>query len=424
MSISRNEQCPCGSGRKFKKCCGAIKTRPAQASSGRRTRALDEAAFLRLMTRVDDDLREEDFVIPDRPNEAMRRVGALLGCELKMPAIERDPADGVYTGADLAIRLMRWYEEHYKGALEPGTKIHTEEEFLALMEDVDATLRRQEMPIQGRPIAAMGELCRRMNAEFSMMVPEREPRAGVYSGTDLVIRVKRWYDDRYGTRLHIIATVGEVVCVIRGDPWKLELPLVYGGGPGIRFFCQYGVATTLPSEPRAVPRGTPLTPSYFNILDAAVELPDGLAKSLSADERKQMLEAFMAGWNAHYALREIRSIGMVEEVRSDLAAAVTHLMAHPPHPGQAKWSALQASEKMLKTYVSERGGSFGFTHKLADLDQAAQAVGLPSMNPAWVADTQCPAGVRYGDVPVTLEEAVTAHQAALRIVGHIAKELK
>lgn len=376
------------------------------------------------MTRVDDDLREEDFVIPDRPGEALRRVGDLVGSKLRAPVNDREPASGVYTGEDLAIQVLRWYKTHYNGALEPGLTIHTEQEFLALMEDVDATLRRQEMQIQGRPIAAIGELCRRMKAEFSMMVPEREPRAGVYSGTDLVIRVKRWYDDRYGTRLHINATVGEVVCVIRGDPWKLKLPLVYGGGPGIRFFCQYGVPTTLPNEPKAVPRGTRLSPSYYNVLDAAVELPDGLARSLSADERKEMLEAFGAGWTAHYSLREIRSIGMVEEVQSDLSATVTHLMAHPPHPGQAKWSALQAAEKMLKTYIAERGGSFGFNHKLAILEQAAQALGLPAMIPSWIVDTQCPAGVRYGEVPVSLEEAVKAHHASLRIVRHIADELK
>lgn len=422
MKTKRNDSCPCGRGRKYKKCCGSAGSH--SASTPRSPNPIsDENGFLRLISQIDDDLREQGFVIPDRPEEALRRVGQIVGCVLSSSVPPMNPSEGVYSGPDLAIRVLRWYKDHYNGALEPGLSIKTEAEFLSVMEEVDSALRAEETLIPSRPLRAMFEIGQRMKAEFSLMLPDRDPAPGVYSGQDLVLRVKRWYDARYGDRLLALSTAGDVVFSIRGDAWKFRLPLIYGGGR-IRFVCEYGVSTTLSNVPRAVPRGIRLEPSVYNILDAIADLPESLARSLNPQERQEMLDAFMWGLGAYDALREIRSVGMAEFVRADLTATVTHLMTHQPQPGLAKWAAFQAAEKMLKTFIAERGGKYERNHKLSEFCASATALGLPPMDLRWISETDCKPGARYGEFTVSLGEAIKAHHASLRIVAHIARELK
>ena len=420
VRVGRNDPCRCGSGKKYKHCCFS------RSHGGGVTPTWlprTDAEFSRLVTSLDDHLCVQDVPIPERPESAIELLSRSVGAELNFTGAEREPVPGCYSGDDLVIRIKRWYAQRYKGALEPGLKIRTEEEFLGLIEKVDFDLRSRGIPITGRPIMAIGEFCRLLKAELSLSVAKREPVAGRCSGVDLVLHIERWYDNRYGESINMVASSGEVIFLARGDPWVFRLPLILGGG-SLSFFCEFGRESTLPSSPQLFRQGQTQPVYTYNILDAAVDLPSGLAKSLSEAEREELRSSFLLGWDAYEALRELRSVGMVEKVRGDLSATVAHLAGRPSQSGLAKWAALQATEKMLKTYISEVHGKFPPTHNLAALAAQAVGLGLPALDDGWIQSVQCPAGVRYGDSVVSLNEAVLAHHASLRIVAHIGAALK
>ena len=54
-------------------------------------------------------------------------------------------------------------------------------------------------------------------------------------------------------------------------------------------------------------------------------------------------------------------------------------MRAPPTPnyGQSNWASLQAAEKVIKSYILEKGGNHGRIHKLQQLCDAAAALGPP-----------------------------------------------
>ena len=61
------------------------------------------------------------------------------------------------------------------------------------------------------------------------------------------------------------------------------------------------------------------------------------------------------------------------------------------------------------------------THSLEGLFDQATRLGLPAPPRQYLTDVQCPAGVRYGEVAVTVDEAVKAHLASLEL-GDVAAQ--
>jgi hypothetical protein len=422
LKIGRNDPCACGSAKKFKNCCG----RPATEKSSRASeQEWNEKQFERAMDWINERLCEEGVPFPERSEAAVRLMSQVARTELNYPVPEREPDPGSYEGENLAVRVMHWYRHKYpEDLLTPGLKIETEGQFQEVMEQIDNEARSAGMLIQGRPMHAWHRLSVLTKSELKLVGADHQPAPGSYAGDDLVGRVKQWYDERYGNRLHIVSEVGRVAFLIRGDIWEFGVPLIYGGDPrDILWLCEYGAPTTLPKQPTVVPLGTPVPRSQYNILDRIENLPAGLAATLTSREREEMLEVFVLGLDALYTLRDLAPDPLVEAARADLEASVTHLTSHPVHAGQAKWSALQAAEKMIKAVIAVKNGKYGYTHNLADLAALAATVGLPAVDPAWIASLQTKPLVRYGELPVSAGEAVAAHHASLRVVVHTAAHL-
>jgi len=74
-------------------------------------------------------------------------------------------------------------------------------EFESLMTEVDRRLRAASVPIVGRVITGIGEVSKILAAELELTASKREPVPDTYEGDDLVIRISRWFDARYGERL-------------------------------------------------------------------------------------------------------------------------------------------------------------------------------------------------------------------------------
>lgn len=424
MKVGRNDPCPCGSGRKHKNCHGASTTAEQRsAPKGSRVDPLEaERRFERFVEAINDRLREADTPIQDRPSAAVAAAAQMTWTVLRSDVPDRDPTPGVYSGDDLVIRIRRWYTARYSTALEPAPRIDSEDEFLSQMDAIDERLRTQGVSITGRPIVAIGEFSKLLHEELRGYPLDREPVPGRYTGDDLVIRIDRWYRDRYGDRLLMDSKNGRVVIILRGDPWVMDLPLIFGGGGGLRFVCEYGRPTTLPSTPRVYRRGERPQASEYNVLDAIVGLTDGLAKTITKAECDEILQVFLWGREAYEALRHSTRSGLVELVEGDLEAAVVHLSGHY-QPGLSKWASLQAAEKIVKAYIKETSGGHKFGHDLTDQASQAASAGLPIIDPALIQDIQCPAGVRYGQPSVSVAEAVAAHHASLRVVAHVVPHL-
>jgi hypothetical protein len=421
MKIGRNERCSCGSGKKFKHCCDSRRVQKPPAAA-----AIPgaKARFDRTMSWIDERLREENVSFPDRPTSAARKMEQLLHGLLHGTHLDSGALRGLVEGGDVAHRISHWYRQKYPvHLLTPGLKLETEEDFQGVMEQLDEEAKSSGTLIQGRPLRALKRLTELTKTELRLTVPDRDPESGEYSGDDLVIRMEQWYDERYGNRLNLPSNLGTVVFLLRGDLWFFQIPVIRGVGPGVVWICEYGAESTLTSTPEIVRRGQRLARKCYNILESVENLPEGLAKSLTEDERKRMLAAFILGIDAHEALDERLPNALIDAARGDLEATVTHLTSHPVHPGQAKWSALQAAEKMLKALITEKHGTFGYHHNLSTLALEVSRLGIPSVDPQLIVLLQTGAGARYGEFAVSIDEAVTAHHASLRIVAHTAPYL-
>lgn len=92
-----------------------------------------------------------------------------------------------------------------------------------------------------------------------------------------------------------------------------------------------------------------------------------------------------------------------------------------PTKGLSKWASLQAAEKFLKAYITQKGATAPFSHDLQRLATLAESHGLPSILHAELGKVQCSADVRYGRIPVTKQEAVEAHHVAIGICAEVAR---
>lgn len=285
-------------------------------------------------------------------------------------------------------------------------------EFIELIESVDRQLREGGVPPHARPIRGWFEISSTLGLGLRMF-PDKAGEPEGYSGDDLTIRIFRWFDEQYGNKLQIHPGPGRLFVVIRSDPWVVHIPQIYGS---VKIFVSTTKSSSSPQDylrQRVIPR--------YNALDSIDYLPDGLRSSFQSAELSQFLNTFMLGSQALVRIRSVESFPLVPEVQSDIDAAVMHAMNRPPHFGQSKWSSLQATEKILKAFLSSRTIPFPYHHRLPDLALLAEEAGLPRFEQGLLERIQCAASIRYGDGSTTLSQAFDAHVASLRVCSHVAQ---
>jgi hypothetical protein len=292
-----------------------------------------------------------------------------------------------------------------------------ESEFEHMMEQIDQELRNKDVPIPSRPLHAVGDVSKRLNTEITI-VPEPVPAIpGRYDRLTLAAHIDRWYQARYGDSLKVHFGPGSVALLIKGDPWKMVLPRIYG-----KVIC---VCDPDLEKYRNSPRITtgPQRPTY-NVLWCIEDIPAGLASTLTENERREILQFFMKAHEALQDFENIRSKPYVNEAIADLNSATAFILQRPPQYGLSKWSSLQLVEKLLKSFLKLKNASIPRHHKLQEIAQIAKDHGLVPPNVALLASAQCTAGVRYGEVPVTLGEAISAHHASLDLGKQLAGQIR
>lgn len=288
----------------------------------------------------------------------------------------------------------------------PPLVIKSEEEFLALMEDIDREMIAENTKITARPIIAGLKFAKRHNVTLNAIPPNRPPKKDCFDPLEISIRIHKWIEQRYGERIKVYFHTGRVVFPLRGDLYVVNCPKMYGT---VKFVCD---PNTFGDKGSKIGKNKP---PICNILDSIENLTANFAKSLNAEEIVKITAAFISGMGAYMNLEAINDLDYINEATGDLDAAVSHLMSNRPQPGLSKWSSLQAVEKLVKTYISQKGEKIKRTHSLNTLFGQAKELGLIVPPQIYIDDVQCSAGVRYGETPVSIEDAVKAHLISLEI---------
>jgi hypothetical protein len=114
----------------------------------------------------------------------------------------------------------------------------------------------------------------------------------------------------------------------------------------------------------------------------------------------------------------------IKEAMDDLLQSSESVLLRGPNYGQSNWASLQATEKVIKSYILEKGGIPAKIHKLSELIEHASQLGLPAIGHSLIQAIQCDPNVRYDSALVTKHNALAAHEAALMICGTAAKLMK
>jgi hypothetical protein len=234
--------------------------------------------------------------------------------------------------------------------------------------------------------------------------PEREPRPGIYTGADLVIRVDRWFRERYGKKLEAYWGPGRLAFEFRGATWILRYPFAIAPN---------GLLLHTSSVPPKSPDGGP---EPLNVLEYILDFPAALGESLSREERGSLVETFRLGWEALNAITDVDQTPLVKAAVADHDACVASIAGESPNLGQARWSALQAAEKAMKAVLLRAGRNPPRSHDLSILRPLAAAEGA-DIPQALVDVIQCRADVRYGDDSSTIAQAIEAHHGSVRVLG-------
>lgn len=368
MRLGRNDPCPCGSGRKFKKCHGAPRAAEPLASSNvrgprsahigsyapvhRTPRALprDEAQFRRYIAELDADLASRGVPASGRQVAALLEAAFDQGIRSSTLLVqEREPRPGVYEGEDLAIRLVRWYEETYGDGLKvnmsPGSTA------VVLLGEV----WEYRFPFGDAPVLFFAR--------------------DITSGPAMYFEGERkvWLD--------------------KGDQRRTGWP-----------------AQTL------------------DVTKGVVGLPRSLIPRLSESELRELVELYSADWPAVVWLNRARHHQLVNSALADFGASIRHVVARPPELGQARWSSQQGMEKLLKSCLAYTAGSYPKggpdAHRLTRLAELLGNASGPRLPDAVLNEIDCKPGMRYGEEPTgSVHDVVRRARIALCVGGTVAAYL-
>lgn len=288
----------------------------------------------------------------------------------------------------------------------------SEAEFDSVLNEIDTELRGEDAPIVGRELKAWFKYCQR----FQISAPLGDP---------LSVKIINWFEKLYGDRLNLDVDFGTAAAVVRGDVYAMRCFRFYG--------TMFAICT-----PKVL--GKTLNPvslsggkhPLINILDGSIDqLTPELAGRLDETDCSPLLIRYGRAFAAFSAMEGALASRLggsdapyIKEAHDDLRDAGDNLLLRRPNYGQSNWSSLQATEKVLKSYILEKGDSHGKTHRLSELCDAAYKLNLPRFSDALIKAIQCAPEVRYKSATVSKAEALAAYDAALVVCALVCSHVK
>ena len=273
----------------------------------------------------------------------------------------------------------------------------------ALLE-IDNQLRANNSNLFGRELLGWGLFCQKFNLTMAMDDP-------------LAARIFDWFSGQYGDRLKGKLDFGKTVAQIRHDVYALRLPRLYGTAV---VHCD----PILPKEyfgPELAVKSGGVKTNLFGCLQGVTP---AFIQSFADKECIDLLEVYRRGFVGYSRMSDCQGAPYSKEALDDLHQSARHLTDHNPNYGLSRWASLQAVEKVLKSFIEQRGKTFDKDHKLTKLGGVAASAGLRGLDPQLLAKVQCSADVRYSSASVGKTEALEAHYAALAICAEVSPLLK
>lgn len=298
--------------------------------------------------------------------------------------------------------------------------IKTQEEFEALMEEVDSALQAKGVPIHARQVQAIGEVSKKFKIDLLVGPLRKGATPNLFEGESLSAHILDWFDQRYGERLKVDFSIGYSVVMMKGDAWLLRCPLMYGA---VTVVCDRDLKKEY--ENFVVNQaGKPQEKAKMNLLRLIEKFPQGLSNCLSDEELRDLLSYYLSANKLFSTIQgscagnELAS-GAVTDFETSARFAVGNANGY----GQSLWASLQAAEKILKFFIASKGEHFPQIHDLTKLSNQADTLGLSRIDECLLKSVQCKAGVRYEQSKHTTQKVVSAHQAALRVALIVAESL-
>jgi len=287
------------------------------------------------------------------------------------------------------------------------------DEFNELLERIDAQLRKERVSIGFRPLRALGVV----SSEYGIPLPlgplphgTSEPAGKNWPISE---RILAWYRTRYGDRLKSNLGPGRMAVLIRNDVWVFRFPRFYGS-----------VKIIASRTGESIPMTNNRQPAMHNILDSIDKLPARLRGSLTEHELQTLYQWFISGHKGFQRIQSLAGDDLIKSALADIDACVGNLSGDKPNFGLAKWSSLQAGEKVLKAAIHRKGAVFSRTHDLSALINEASRAGLCLHIDSIIASLQCSPGIRYGEEACGLREAIDAHHAVFTMASRVTEALR
>ena len=214
--------------------------------------------------------------------------------------------------------------------------------------------------------------------------------------------------ETYGDRLKVDMSVGKIVVLVDGDLYILGIPMIMGQ---VRFTAQREWIQRSP-----ISRG----PAICNVVQLLDGMTPAKAAQLSNGALHAIRDAFEIALPACHMLLNTPN-GLMHIALGDVAVAIANLTDKFERFGESKWASLQAAEKMMKTAIEMKGGTYKQTHILSTLGAQLRVLGIDVDADAELAAIQCTPAIRYGQEPCTRAEALAAHHASLRLATLLQK---
>jgi len=250
--------------------------------------------------------------------------------------------------------------------------------FHQFMLDVNARLQQDGVSIASRPFRAWVVLKEQTDAQMT------------WFGGTVADRITAWYAKQYGVRAGIGVWHRRMLAMLGGDPWVLNIPMVYGT---VRVDLMRMIEHALPAL-------------MNRIAEAELRIMDSLLP---------------------HAMDALNALNHTEpDLYADWLGSVDYATGGFPNFGMSRWASQQAFEKILKEFITRKGGRRERTHDLQALASTAEQLGLPPVDRALLAKAECPPGARYPGSPEstasTAAMAVDAHQASIILSGRVVAE--
>lgn len=284
----------------------------------------------------------------------------------------------------------------------------------AEIERIDGALKAAGIPPHQRPIRAVVEFGKKF--KLSMPIAGGESGASGEVGKNWIFsqRIYDWYRDVYGERSKVDPSEhSRIAVLVDGDLWEVRIPLFFGTA----FIVPSRVLGT--NEDRIGRRPLPINP-----LEAMVGITQQRASRFSDADVEECVKQYLIGFDVRSAFdRCLQRSSYFAESRNDLLTSVVHLTNRSPSYGQARWSTLQFVEKFCKDVMDSLGMSIPKKgHDIEAIISPLLGTALPAQLESDVKSVQCPAGVRYGEIASSREEAYQAHKGGLRIIKLISEK--